>query len=48
MKTTVNLPDALWRAAKVRAIDEGTDLGQVTVAALTAYLKQKPTKRVTR
>ncbi|MDN5941274.1 MAG: hypothetical protein L0H94_05260 [Nitrospira sp.] len=45
MKTTVNLPDAIWRAAKVRAIDEGTDLGRVVLAALTQYLKQKPTKR---
>lgn len=48
MKTTMDLPDGMWRAAKVRAIDEGTDLRQVVIAALTVYLKQKPIKRVDR
>lgn len=45
MKTTVDLPDTLWRAAKVRAIDEGADLRRVIIAALEQYLKRKPTKR---
>jgi hypothetical protein len=45
VKTTVDLPDALWRAAKVRAIDEGTDLRRVIIAALEQYLKRKSTKR---
>lgn len=45
VKTTVDLPATLWRAAKVRAIDEGTDLRRVILAALTDYLKRTPTKR---
>jgi len=39
VKTTVDLPLALWRAAKVRAMDERTDLRQIVIAALAAYLK---------
>lgn len=39
MKTTVDLPASLWRAAKIRAMDERTDLRQVIIAALEAYLK---------
>jgi hypothetical protein len=38
-KTTVELPTALWRAAKIRAMDEGGDLRSVIIAALEAYLK---------
>ncbi len=43
VKTTVELPEALWRAAKVRAMDERTGLRSVIVAALEAYLA--PRKR---
>ena len=39
VKTTVELPEPLWRAAKVRAMDERTDLRSVVIAALEAYLK---------
>jgi len=41
VKTTVDLPLALWRAAKVQAMDERTELRQVIIAALHAYLKTK-------
>ena len=41
VKTTVDLPESLWRAAKVRALDERTDLRQVLMAALLAYLEPK-------
>ena len=44
MKTTVDLPESLWRAAKIRAMDERTDLRQVVIAALKMYLKTKPKK----
>ncbi len=44
MKTTVDLPEALWRAAKIRAMDERKDLRSVIIAALEAYLKAKPKK----
>ena len=45
VKTTVNLPEALWRAAKIAALDERTDLRGVIVAALEAYLKAKKEAR---
>ena len=41
MKTTVELPETLWKAAKVRAMDERTDLRSVIIAALEAHLKAK-------
>jgi len=45
VKTTVDLPEALWRKAKIRAMDERTDLRQVVITALEAYLKAKPMRR---
>lgn len=44
MKTTVELPEPLWRAAKIRAMDERTDFRSVVIAALDAYLRTKPKK----
>jgi len=44
VKTTVDLPEAVWRAAKIRAMDERKDLRSVIIAALEAYLKAKPRK----
>jgi hypothetical protein len=41
-KTTLDLPETLWRAAKIRAMDEGRPLTAVVVAALTHYLKTVP------
>lgn len=38
VKTTVDLPQGLWRAAKIRAMDEHSDLRSVVIAALRAYL----------
>ena len=34
----MDLPEETWRAAKIRAMDERTDLRSVIVAALRAYL----------
>ena len=39
VKTTVELPEGLWRAAKIKAMDQRTDLRSILIAALTAYLK---------
>ena len=39
VKTTVELPEELWRAAKIRAMDERSDLRSVLIAALATYLK---------
>ena len=38
VKTTVDLPEEVWRAAKIRAMDERTDLRSVIIAALRSYL----------
>lgn len=39
VKTTVELPQDLWRASKIRALDDQTDLRSVVIAALRAYLE---------
>ena len=41
VKTTVDLPEDLWRAAKIRAMDEHADLRSVIIAALRVYLKSE-------
>jgi hypothetical protein len=46
-KTTLTLDDRMWRAAKLRALDEGTSLQQVLVAALARYLKTRKGDRGT-
>ncbi|MCW5891653.1 MAG: CopG family transcriptional regulator [bacterium] len=38
VRTTLELPPALWRAAKIRAMDERRDLRAVIIDALRAYL----------
>jgi hypothetical protein len=40
IKTTIELPRALWRAAKIRAMDDGTNLNDVVTAALKLYLPE--------
>jgi len=44
VKTTLEIPEDTWRAAKIRALDEGTDFRSVVIAALTLYLATKPKK----
>lgn len=38
VKTTVVLPEHLWRAAKIRAMDDREDLRTVLIKALERYL----------
>lgn len=45
MKTSIELPPDVWRAAKIRAMDSYTDLRSVIIAALRSYL-QLPVNRV--
>jgi hypothetical protein len=45
IKTTVDLPESLWRAAKIRALDERTDLRSVVIAALETYLRTELPRR---
>ena len=42
VKTTVELPGELWRAAKIRAMDERADLRTVLIRALEDYLRGEP------
>jgi hypothetical protein len=42
VKTTVELPGELWRAAKIRAMDERADLRTVLIRALEDYLRDEP------
>ncbi|HEX4913908.1 MAG TPA: hypothetical protein VFV51_08115 [Vicinamibacterales bacterium] len=48
MKTTVELPGELWRAAKIRAMDERADLRTVLIRALESYLRGSEPERPTR
>lgn len=43
-KSTVDLPVNLWRAAKIRALDEGTDFRAVIIRALEMYLKTRTSR----
>ena len=45
VKTSVWLPGALWKRAKVRALEGRVDLRDVVVAALEAYLAKKGERR---
>lgn len=42
VKTTLELPEPLWREAKIRAMDERSDLRSVVIEALESFLKKKP------
>ena len=44
VKTSVELPRELWKAAHVRALDEHSDLRGVITAALELYLKTAKAK----
>ncbi len=41
VRTTIDLPEHLWRDAKVRAVEEHSDLRRVIIAALETHLKTK-------
>lgn len=41
VKMTVAIPRPLWRAAKIRAVEEGRDLREVVIDSLERYLAAK-------
>lgn len=41
MKTSVDIPDDLWKAAKILAVEERKDLRDIIVEALKEYLRKK-------
>lgn len=40
VRTSIEIPEDLWTAAKVRAVHEKTNLQDVIAAALREYLKR--------
>jgi hypothetical protein len=40
VRTTIELPENLWRRARHRMVDDDTDLRGVIIAALTHYLNE--------
>lgn len=42
MKTTVDVPEALYRRAKIRAAEEGTTLRALLLTSLAASLDRRP------
>ena len=48
VKTTVERPGELWRAAKIRAMDERADLRTVLIRALEEYLRDSEPGRPVR
>ncbi len=46
MKTTIELPEKLWREAKIRALDDHSNFRRVLIDALESYLgRGKPRGR---
>ena len=41
VKTTMILPKELWKLAKIRAVEDESDLNRVVIAALQEFLKTK-------
>jgi hypothetical protein len=41
VKTSLHIPEELWRAGKIRAMDEKKNLQDVVADALREYLKKK-------
>ena len=41
MKTSVDIPDDLWKAAKILAVEEKRDLRDIIIDALQEYLGKK-------
>jgi hypothetical protein len=44
VKTTVDLPEPIWKAAKLLAMDERSDLRAVIIEALIKHLKTRSKK----
>ena len=44
VKTTLQIPEDLWRVAKIRALEERSDLRTLLIRGLHVVLAQKPKK----
>ncbi len=45
VRTTLELPEELWRAAKVKALEDRSDLRTVIMAALERYLREQAKRK---
>ncbi len=45
VKTAVDLPEALWRRLKIRALNERVDARSIVIAALERVLKPRGARR---
>ena len=45
VKTTLQMPEDLWRKAKIRALEERSDLRTLLLRGLELVLAQKPTAK---
>lgn len=45
VKTTIRLPEALWRKARIRALDEGRTFQELVQRSLELYLKTPVERR---
>jgi len=41
LKTSVDIPDDLWKASKILAVEESKDLRDVIIEALQEHLRKK-------
>lgn len=41
MKTSVDIPDDLWKSAKILAVEESKDLRDIIIEALQEHLSKK-------
>jgi hypothetical protein len=42
VKTSVRIPEVLWREAKVRCLEERRELQELVSTAVAEYLRRKP------
>ena len=40
-KTSIQLPDAVWKAVKIRAVEENRNVQELVADALKDYLRKK-------
>jgi hypothetical protein len=45
VKTTIELPESIWRATKQRALDENRDMRSIVIASLEQFLAKRAPKR---
>lgn len=45
VKTTIELPESIWRATKQRALDDNRDMRSVVITALERFLAKRAAQR---